>query len=193
MEMLNRGAGVKRVVWMGMLMGAIMLFSSSLQGQAVRENLPFFTPTVFATVGTGNTQFPYYADNALGFNLGVFLQPVPLLGVEVRGGTYPISAKFIQSPITAGWRVGRRHLNNARWLPFGYIGGGASKAQDSNAYFQPTAATWSACWQASAGLDLATRKFGWRVAEVSWTKTFTERRTLHTPYLSTGFVYYFGN
>jgi hypothetical protein len=176
-----------------MLLGVATLLPRCMEGQAVPGNPPpLFSPTVFATVGGGNTQFPYYADNALGFNVGAFLQPFPLLGVEMRGGTYPIQAKFVQSPVTAGWRVGRRHLNDARWLPFGYIGGGASKAHDSNTNFQPTTATWSACWQASAGLDLATTRFAWRVVEGSWTNTYTERRTLRTPYLSTGLVYYFG-
>ena len=147
---------------------------------------------VFATVGGGNTQFPYYADNAAGGSFGAFLQRRTLLGAEVRGGTYPVSAKFTQSPISAGLRVGRLQSNAGRLFPFAYIGGGASRAQESGPTYQPTPAAWARCWQASAGLDFLLGRFSWRVAELSWTRTYTSREALRTPYVSTGIVYRFG-
>ena len=47
-----------------------------------------------------NTQLPYYADNALSYNFGIYLQPSLDLGFEFRGGVYPVSAHFEQAPVT---------------------------------------------------------------------------------------------
>jgi hypothetical protein len=145
---------------------------------------------IFATAGGGNTQLPYYADNALGFNFGVFLQPSAMLGAEIRGGTYPVKAQFTQSPITAGLRIARVS-SDATWLPFAYFGGGFSRSQDSGVTFLPMPATWAPCWEASVGVDLPLGRFSWRAAEVSWVETYAPRQTLRTPYLSTGIAYRF--
>jgi hypothetical protein len=151
-----------------------------------------FPPTlgIFATAGGGNTQLPYYADNALGFNFGVFLQPSTMLGVEIRGGTYPVKAQFTQSPITIGPRIGRTSPD-AHWLPFAYFGGGLSRSQDSSVTFQAAPAAWAPCWEGSVGVDLPLGRFSWRAAEVSWVETYASRQTLRTPYLSTGISYRF--
>jgi hypothetical protein len=181
--------GRGRVLWLLL----VLLGASSSQGKAQwSPGVRTLESGAFLTIGAGNTQFPYYADNALGFNFGAFVQRYTLLGVEVRGGTYPVAAKFTQSPVTAGLRVGKLHNGPGRLFPFAFIGGGSSWAQDSSALFKPTPAVWSRCWQASAGLDIQYRRYSVRFAEVSWTRTYTSRAVLRTPYLSGGIVYRFG-
>jgi hypothetical protein len=167
---------------------------TSLWGQALptatsaRLNLD---PGVFVSAVAINTQFPLYADNALGFNFGAFLQSSHLIGAEVRGGYYPVSARFTQAPITAGIRIISRRSSGTRWLPFGYIGGGVSRVQNEGPTYQPTAASWSPCWQASAGLDVSFARFSWRAAEASWTETYSVRDDLRSLSVSTGLVYRF--
>jgi hypothetical protein len=181
---------VVRIMWI-----LLIFLSASTQcswGQALPTATHRMAAGFFATAGGANTQLPRYADNALGFNFGAYIQPFRLLGGEVRGGTYPIKARYTQSPVTAGLRIGGRRLGESRWIPYGYIGGGVSKAQDSGVNSQPTAAVWSRCWQASAGVDINFGRFSWRAADASWTKTYTAQRDLRTLSLSTGVVYHFG-
>ena len=174
----------------------LFLFATeiSLRGQAV----PTATSArwkldtgAFVTASAVNTQFPFYADNALGFNFGAFVQSRHPVGGEVRGSFYPISDRFSQAPITAGLRIADRRSSNIRWQPFGYIGGGVSRAQDSGPTYQPMAASWSPCWQASAGLDFSFGRFSLRAAELSWTQTYGPRDDLRSLSASTGLVYRF--
>jgi hypothetical protein len=145
----------------------------------------------FVTASTVNTQFPFYADNALGFNFGAFVRLPHLVGAEVRGSFYPISARFSQAPFTAGFHIAGRRSPGIRWQPFGYIGGGVSRAQDSGPTYQPMPVSWSPCWQASGGLDFSFGRFSLRAAELSWTETYGPRNDLRSLSASTGFVYRF--
>lgn len=169
--------------------------SPSLRGQAVpsatssRWNLE---SGASVSANAVNSQLPYYADNSLGFTVGAFVQSFHLIGAEVRGGFYPISARFQQAPVTAGLRVASRRSPGIRRQFFGYLGGGISRAQDSGPNFQPMPASWSPCWQVSTGLDFSFRRFSWRPAEISWTETFGPRNDIRSLSASTGLVYRFG-
>ena len=174
------------------------------QGQAPGPKASSGSGAIFGTVGGGNTQFFAYADNALGFNFGAFYQYKLFMGAEVRGGFYPISARYTQAPITLGYRIGTHSQegeSNLGWspfsykhsTPFAYIGGGFSYAQDQgySDITPPVAPAWAPTWQASAGVDRAHQHFSWRMAEISWTKSYTPEHELRTPYLSTGIVFHF--
>ena len=178
--------------------GVVMLFlcatKISLWGQAVPSaTSEYWNPDAgaFVTASAVNTQLPFYADNALGFNFGAFIQSPHRVGAEVRGSFYPISARFSQAPITAGLRIVGRRSSNVRLQPFGYIGGGVSRAQDSGPTYRPMGANWSPCWQASAGLDFSFGRFSLRAAELSWTQTSGPRNDLRSLSASTGLVYRF--
>jgi hypothetical protein len=173
------------------LVVAAGVHSSFLYGQALPAGEKGMNMGVFVTGNIANTQLPYFADNALGFNFGAFVQPSRWFGLEVRGGAYPIRANFEQAPITAGVVVAQSQSREVQALPFFYLGGGFSKAQYSKADYQPSAALWTPCWQATGGTDLALRKFTWRVYELNWTETYTLRRNIRTVGISTGLVYYF--
>jgi hypothetical protein len=143
-----------------------------------------------------NTQLPFYADNAIGYNFGFYVQPSSILGVEGRGGFYPLRARFEQAPVTAGLRLERRQPFFGRLQPFAYFGVGFSKAQDSSTGYKPLAAIWSPCWQGSEGLEIPIGRIKWRVYEATWTETYTVRRDvpqrdLRSLSLSTGFAYSF--
>lgn len=159
----------------------------------------------FLTLGGGNTQFPLYADNALGVSMGLFYQRKLLLGAEVRGGTSVLGARYNLSPVTAGYRIARHSeeggsdlgwspLSIEHWAPFGYFGGGYSYAQDSGTFYQnpPSPTHWVPCWQAIVGVDRSYRFASWRMVEVSWTKTYTDLHDLRTPSVSTGVVFHLG-
>ncbi|WP_446742998.1 hypothetical protein [Silvibacterium acidisoli] len=158
----------------------------------------------FATVGGENSQFPLYADNALGFNFGAFYQAKLFIGAEVRGGTYPISARYSQAPFTAGYRIGppvRRSdtatgmspLNRRYLAPFVYFGGGFSDAQDSGTLYlnKPISADWEPCWQLSGGIDRQYQHFSWRIVELSYTRTYFPLHDIRMATVSTGIVYHF--
>jgi hypothetical protein len=177
-------------------MALIGIHASVVWGQALPTATTRLDAGFIATVGGMNTQLPYYADNALGYNFGLYLQPFSLLGVEGRGGFYPISARFEQAPVTAGLRLERREPFLGRLQPFAYFGGGFSKAQDSSSGYKPLAAIWSPCWQGSEGLEVPFGRIKWRVYEATWTETYTVRRDvpqrdLRSLSVSTGFVYAF--
>jgi hypothetical protein len=143
------------------------LQASAVLGQALPTASTRLIAGFAVTAGGMNTQLPYYADNALGYNVGLYLQPYSLLGVEVRGGFYPISARFEQVPVTAGLRFEQRE-SRTRWpMPFAYFGGGFSKAQDSSTGYKPLPAIWSPCWQASQGVDIPLGRIKWRVYEAT--------------------------
>ena len=171
---------------------ASCLLPSFIYGQALPAAETRASFGVFATASVANTQLPYFADNALGYNFGAFLQTSPLFGLELRVGAYPLKATFEQEPVTAGFRFAPPHTKEVEALPFAYFGAGYSKSQYSKADYQPSVALWTPCWQTSGGMDIAYDKFRWRVYEASWTETFTLRRNLRTLGLSTGLVYAFG-
>lgn len=158
----------------------------------------------FATIGAENSQFPLYSDNVLGFDFGAFYQLNTFIGAEVRGGTYSISARYPQAPFTAGYRIGppvRRSdtatgmspLNRRYLAPYAYFGGGASDSQDSGTLYlnKPVSASWEPCWQISIGVDRQYQHFSWRIAELSYTKTYFPLHDVRMATVSTGLVYHF--
>jgi hypothetical protein len=145
----------------------------------------------FMTVGGENTQLPYYADNALGFDAGVTYQPRVLVGMEFRAGAYPVSARYVQMPFTAGYRVAGHSFFGFPYSPFAYIGGGVSRSQDKGTGHLEYAPQFERCWQSDVGLDRKYGSFAWRVAQVSYRQTFTPLHTLRSVGLSTGIVYRF--
>jgi hypothetical protein len=158
----------------------------------------------FVTIGAENSQFPLYSDNALGFNFGAFYQPKLFIGAEVRGGVYPISARYSQAPFTVGYRIGppvkRTDVDtgmspvNPRYLaPFVYFGGGFSDAQDSGSLYlnKPLSADWEPCWQLSLGVDRQYRRVSWRIVELSYARTYFPLHDVRTATISTGLVYHF--
>jgi hypothetical protein len=179
-----------------LLIALVGVHASVVWGQGLPTATTRFDAGLIATAGGMNTQLPYYADSALGYNFGLYLQPYSVLGVELRGGFYPVSARFEQAPVTAGVHLQRRKPFLARLQPLAYFGGGFSKAQDSSTSYKPLAAIWSPCWQGSEGLDVPLGRIKWRVYEATWTETFAgrrdvPRRDLRSLSLSTGFVYSF--
>jgi hypothetical protein len=148
------------------------------------------------TVGVTNTQFPFYADNAVGFDFALFYQRSALVGIQVKAGSYPYSARFSQTPITIGYRIGRSPTGResslgSGWNPFAYIGGGISHSRDSDTSGHLVSAVWENCIQMSAGVDHQYRNFSWRAAEVSWTETYAANHNLRAVGVSTGLVYHF--
>lgn len=189
-----------------LLMLLFCVLPLTTRAQAIRESTSTLRnrTATFVTLGGGNTQFPRYADNAVGMNFGLFYQRNIFVGAEVRGGTYPASARYSQSPVTAGYRVGMHSQegeDELGWspfslrhaVPFAYIGGGGSHAQDSgtDAHNPPLAAKWEPCWQVSFGLDRSYRFATWRMFEISYTKTYADLHDVRTAYASTGIVFHF--
>jgi len=145
----------------------------------------------FASFGGLRTHVINYTYNALGVNGGIYAQRSPRFGVEVRGGTYPMYARYSQSPITAGYRTEFAGPRWHTWLFSGYFGGGMSLAQDAGPHYVPTPARWSPCWQASQGLAINLGPWKWSPYEATWTETYTPQRTLSGYSLTTGVVYSF--
>ena len=145
----------------------------------------------FASFGGLKTHVINYTYNALGVSGGVYLQRSPRFGVEVRAATYPMYARYSQSPITAGYRTQLAGPRWHTWLFSGYFGGGMSLAQSAGPHYAPTPATWSPCWQASQGLAINLGPWKWSPYEATWTQTYTPQRTLSGYSLATGVVYSF--
>ncbi len=141
---------------------------------------------VFLDGGVQNIQYPSYADNSLGGNAGLFLQPRLLLGAEIRGGTFPVEAKYRQVQVTAGWRLGVTGGAH-QWMPYAYFGGGISRAQDLDGKGVTTSA-FDPCWQTSVGLDKALGGWSVRLLEVSYRKTYSPFRTLRSAEATVGLV-----
>jgi hypothetical protein len=156
-------------------------------------------PTAEASASSGafvsfdgmKTHVKAFTFNALGADAGLYFQPFSLLGAEVRGGTYPMYARFSQTPITAGVRIGPRQARLGRPLIYGYFGAGYSKAQNAGPHYVATRAAWSPCWQASQALDIPVGRFRWKLYEATWTETYSPLGTLGSLSLSTGLVYTF--
>jgi hypothetical protein len=151
----------------------------------------FPTASAFMTVGGENSQFPFFADNSLGFDAGVSIQPRALVGAEFRIGAYPYSATYVQIPITAGYRVGVNSIRGYPYAPFAYIGGGVSRSQPEATGPEHTSPIWRLCWQADIGLDRNFHSISWRMAQASWRETYGSEQTLRSIGLSTGIVYHF--
>jgi hypothetical protein len=148
---------------------------------------------VFATANEVNTQLPYFADNAFGFDAGAFVQLTPLFGLEARIGSAPIGDRFQQEPATAGIRVAKPRTKERQALQFLYLGGGFSRSQYSKADFRPSVSLTMPCWQASSGTDIALGKVTWRLYEATWTETYTPRWNLRSIGMSSGLVYTIGH
>jgi hypothetical protein len=146
---------------------------------------------VFADFGGMRTHVEDFTYNALGVNAGLYLQSPRLLGVEVRGGTYPLYARFAQAPVTAGFRLVPHWTLPGYLRVFGYFGGGMSKSQNAGLHYVATPATWSPCWQASTGADIPLGHFKFRLYDATWTETYSPVRNLGSISLSTGLVYIF--
>lgn len=143
------------------------------------------------TIGLENTQFPAYADNALGFDFATAYQVHPLLGAEFRMGAYPVSARYDQVPITGGYSIAVPQVLGHPFTVFGYAGGGVSRSESEES--RATAATpqWRTCVQVDAGLDRDFGRLSWRVLQVLWRHTYSTPEDLRSVGLSTGLVYHF--
>jgi hypothetical protein len=169
----------------------LVVSTTHLYGQALPVGEMGADAGAFVTGTVANTQLPSFADNALGFSAGLFLQRSPLLGLEGRFGVYPARATYFQAPVTAGLRISPFRARLFVPAPYAYFGGGFSKSQYQKVNLQPSAALWAPCWQSVSGMDIAFHKFSWRVYEASWTETYTLRGSIRTLSLSTGLVYSF--
>jgi hypothetical protein len=174
------------------LIAFVGLASMRVSGQVSDGVGTLSQASVFLTPGIENTQFPYYADNALGFDSGVSYQPKDLLGFEARIGAYPYSARFLQVPITAGYRVAASTLFGLPYAPFAYVGGGVSRSQAEGLGKISTSPVFAACWQLDVGLDRTFSAFSWRVVQISRRETYGPQQSLRTLGLSTGIVYRLG-
>jgi hypothetical protein len=186
----------KAVSWLRY--SALLLWLSAVPvafGQAMPAGSNYQTG-VALTVGAINTQFPFYADNSAGGSAAIFFQKSTFVGVQAMGSVYPYSARFIQAPVTLGWRIGKLPNGNepslfTGWSPFAYAGAGFSYSQNSNYDLTPLPATGDPCVQVSFGVDHGHRGFMWRVMEVSWTRTYTSTNDLRSLGVSSGLVYNF--
>ncbi len=147
--------------------------------------------SAYLTVGGENTQFPFYSDNALGFDLGVTYQPRGLVGMEFRSGAYPISARYTQMAFTGGYRIQKRTILGFPYETFVYLGGGLARSQDKGTGHTAYPPQWEPCWQVDIGFDRDYGRFSWRVAQMSLRETYTQLHTLHSVGLSTGLVFHF--
>jgi hypothetical protein len=145
----------------------------------------------YGTFGGENTNLPRFADNALGFDLGVAYQPRGLVGTAFRVSAYPYKATYMQMSFTGGYRVTRRTIFGFPYTPFVYFGGGWARSQDKGLSYKPYPPTWVPCWQADVGFDRDFGSFSWRVAQASWREEFAPLNDLRSLGLSTGLVYHF--
>jgi hypothetical protein len=179
----------------GLVLGLCLFFAgvstSYLHGQALPTSEKSVTLGVVATANLINAQLPLYADNEAGFNFGAFAKVTPLLGIQIRGGFYPLKAMFEQAPVTGGITLSRVATREIQALPFAYFGGGYSKSQYSKANHVPSAAVWSPCVEVSVGTDLALRSVTWRAYEVTWGQTYAPGQNIRMLGISTGLVYQF--
>lgn len=143
----------------------------------------------FVAFGGFRTHMINYTYNALGVDGGFYIQRSPRLGFEVRGGSFPMYARYSQSPVTAGYRT---QFNGPRWHSWmfsGYFGGGMSYSQDADQHYVAQPAKWYPCWQASQGLTINMGPWKWSPYEATWTETYTPLRNLSSYSLKTGIVY----
>jgi hypothetical protein len=181
-----RRAGVRSLMVLIALVGMV---SARANGQISDGAGRLSNATAFITVGGENTQFPYYADNAMGFDSGFSYQPRSLVGFEGRVGSYPYSARFVQIPITVGYRIAGNSLFGFSYAPFVYFGAGVSRSQDEGLGRVHTTPVFAACWQVDIGFDRNYKSFSWRMVQVSRRETYDRQQSLRSMGLSTGIVY----
>lgn len=179
------------VAWWGVALVLMGMVSARAFGQIGDGTGKLTNTSAYLTVGGENTQFPFYSDNALGFDLGVSYQPRALVGMEFRSSAYPVSARYAQMGFTGGYRIARDTILGFPYAPFVYVGGGVARSQDKGAGNTAYAPQWEPCWQADLGFDREFERFSWRVAQISLRETYTPLHTLRSVGLSTGIVYHF--
>jgi hypothetical protein len=164
---------------------------SVIQAQVVAAAVSNNGLNGFVSFGGQKTQVINFRYNALGFDGGLFLQRSPLVGIEVRGASYGMFARYSQSPVTGGYRieVGQSRLRN--FFVSAYAGAGMSYAQSANSHYAATPAQWSPCWQVSQSSTISMGPFRWKPYEATYTNTYTPERTLPQFSLTTGIVYTF--
>lgn len=141
----------------------------------------------FASFGGQKTHVIDYTFNSLGIDGGLYLQRSPFFGIELRAATFPIKARFSQSPITAGYRAEKRVWQ--KYLVDGYFGGGMSLAQDAGPHYALIQADWAPCWQGSQSTSRDLGRWKWKIYEATFTDTYTTRRSIPAFSLTTGVVY----
>jgi hypothetical protein len=141
----------------------------------------------FVSFGGQKTHVINFTYNALGVDGGVFIQRSPWLGVEVRAATYPMFARYPQTPLTAGYRleVPFRRM----FVTSAYAGAGMSYSVDAGPHYVALPAQWAPCWQVSQSLAFDTGRLRWKLAEATFTDTHTTLRNLPAFSLTTGVVY----
>jgi hypothetical protein len=193
---IARGIGTVRTRYLSGIRG-LMLIALVIAGARGHQSSGQSLPTAEARASSGafvgfggmKTHIEDFNYNALGVNAGLFIQPHRFFGAEVRGGTYPLYARFDQAPVSAGLLVSPRWIRPGRLQPYAYFGGGMSKSQNAGPHYVATPARWSPCWQASEGLDIPFGRFRFKVYEATWTETYSPVRDLGSFSLSSGLVY----
>jgi len=145
----------------------------------------------FVSFGGLRTHVINYTYNALGIEGGAFIQGSPFFGLEVRAGSYPLYARYSQTPLTAGWRMEVFQPGIPAMRISGYVGGGMSRSQDAGAHYVPLPADWYPCWQASQSITIGKGSLNLRPVEATFTRTYTPQRTLQGFSLTTGLTYRF--
>lgn len=145
--------------------------------------------SAFVSFGGEKTHVIKYTYNALGIDGGLFLQRSPVVGFEVRGGSFPMYARYSQSPVTGGYRVELSQPRLRGFFMSAYVGGGMSLAQDAGPHYVPTPAQWSPCWQVSQSTTIAMGPVRWKPYEATFTDTYTSLRSLPQFTLTTGIIY----
>lgn len=145
----------------------------------------------FISFGGLRTHVIDYTYNALGVEGGAFVQRSPLVGVELRVASYPLYARYSQTPLTAGWRVEVVQPGIPGMRFSSYIGGGMSRAQDAGAHYAALPPEWFPCWQGSESASIGKGALSLRPVEATFTRTYTNQRTLQGFSLTTGLSYRF--
>jgi hypothetical protein len=144
----------------------------------------------FIGFGGSKTHVAGYFFNSLGVTAGLTSRITPRFGVEVRGATYPIGARFVQSPVTAGLTFQSQSIGRPQF--FAYAGGGGSYSQNATAHYVTTPARWSSCWQVSTALEVPMANWRWRVYDATWTETYSSLGNLQSIAFTSGLSYSFG-
>ena len=158
-------------------------------GQVAASAVSGSALNVFVSFGGQRTHVIDYTYNSLGVDGGLYVQRSPLIGIEVRAASYPMYARYSQSPLTAGYRAEMQVRR--QFLVAGYFGGGMSLAQDAGPHYVATPAQWEPCWQASQAVAINMGSWKWKAYEATYTDTYTSRRSLPAFSLTTGVFYSF--
>ena len=85
-------------------------------GQVAASAVSGSALNVFVSFGGQRTHVIDYTYNSLGVDGGLYVQRSPLIGIEVRAASYPMYARYSQSPLTAGYRL-RGDIYRHLYLP----------------------------------------------------------------------------